>query len=114
MPRSAWRSSLVSSCRRAKECLPVSQRSKGFDPGDGKLRIPNLTRGRRELRRVMPRPCDFLRRDLPKCSVIRPSATANAGAVAAATGLVNSGLFAGQPPAFFNAVVALAQAADDA
>ena len=29
-------------------------------------------------------------------------------------GLVNSGLFAGQPPAFFNAVVALAQAADGA
>ena len=87
---------------------------RGFDSGDGKLQIPNLTRGRREARRVMPRPCDFLRRDLPKCSVIRPSAAANAGAVAAATGLVNSGLFAGQPPAFFNAVVALAQAADGA
>jgi hypothetical protein len=42
----------------------------------------------------------------------RPSATANAGAVAAATGLVASGLFKGQPPAFLNAVVALAQAAD--
>jgi hypothetical protein len=84
----------------------------GFDSGDGKLRIPNLTGGRRESRRVMPRPCDFLRRDLPKCSVIRPSLTANAGAVAAATGLVNSGLFTGQPPAFFSAVVALAKAAD--
>jgi hypothetical protein len=84
----------------------------GFESADGNLRIPNLTGGRRESRRVMPRPCTFLRRDLPRCSVIRPSATANAGAVAAATGLVNSGLFTGQPPAFFAAVVALARAAD--
>ena len=84
----------------------------GFRSGDGRLVIPNLTNGRREARRVMPRPCAFLRRDLPRCSVIRPSLTANAGAVAAATGLVASGLFAGQPPAFFNAVVALAKAAD--
>jgi hypothetical protein len=85
---------------------------RGFDSGDGKLQIPNLTEGRRESRRVMPRPCDFLRKDLPKCSVIRPSAQKNAGAVAAATGLVASGLFKGQPPAFFTAVVALAKAAD--
>lgn len=84
----------------------------GFNSDDGRLAIPNLTQGRRESRRVMPRPCDFLRRNLPKCSVIRPSATANAGAVAAATGLVASGLFKGQPPAFLNAVVALARAAD--
>ena len=84
----------------------------GFNSDDGRLAIPNLTRGRRESRRVMPRPCDFLRRDLPNCSVIRPSATANAGAVAAATGLVASGLFKGQPPSFLNAVVALARAAD--
>jgi hypothetical protein len=85
---------------------------RGFDSGDGKLVIPNLTEGRRESRRVMPRPCDFLRTDLPKCSVIRPTAPANAGARAAAGGLVASGLFKGQPPAFFAALTALARAAD--
>jgi hypothetical protein len=46
--------------------------------------------------------------------VIRPRNPANAGAVAAATGLINSGLFAGQSDAFLNAVAALATAADNA
>jgi hypothetical protein len=63
---------------------------------------------------LTPNPCKFLDASLPACSVIRPSSTANAGAVAAATGLVNSGLFTGQPPAFFTAVTMLAQAADAA
>jgi len=46
--------------------------------------------------------------------VIRPRNTDTAGAVAAATGLVNSGLFEGQSTAFFDAVTALARAADAA
>ena len=40
--------------------------------------------------------------------------TERAGAVAAATGLVKSGLFAGQSQQFFDAVTALATAADAA
>ena len=63
---------------------------------------------------IMPEPCTFLDKSLPLCSVIRPRNTNTAGAVAAATGLVKSGLFEGQSPAFFNAVVALATAADAA
>lgn len=63
---------------------------------------------------IFPEPCKFLRNGLPLCSVIRPRSTEKAGAVAAATGLVNSGLFQGQPQAFFDAVVALATAADNA
>jgi len=63
---------------------------------------------------VMPEPCSFLDKSLPICSVIRPRNTNTAGAVAAATGLVKSGLFEGQSQAFFNAVVALASAADAA
>ncbi|MGH9677425.1 MAG: ferritin-like domain-containing protein, partial [Candidatus Acidiferrum sp.] len=63
---------------------------------------------------VMPEPCAFLDKSLPVCSVIRPRNTNTAGAVAAATGLVKSGLFEGQSAAFFNAVVALATAADAA
>ena len=63
---------------------------------------------------VMPEPCTFLDKSLPACSVIRPRNTNTAGAVAAATGLVNSGLFLGQSQAFFDAVVPLAKAADAA
>lgn len=63
---------------------------------------------------IMPEPCRFLRSGLPAASVVRPVTTANAGAVAAATGLTNSGLFDGQPPAFFTLLNGLAQAADAA
>jgi len=62
----------------------------------------------------MPEPSIFLAKNLPVCSVIRPRNTNTAGAVAAATGLVNSGLFLGQSQAFFDAVVPLAEAADAA
>ena len=64
--------------------------------------------------KIMPKPCKFLDAAFPLCSVIRPRSTANAGAIAAATGLVQSGLFTGQPQAFFDAVVGLATAADAA
>jgi Ferritin-like domain len=63
---------------------------------------------------IMPEPCIFLDKDLPLCSVIRPRNTNTGGAVAAATGLVKSGLFLGQSQAFFDAVVPLAEAADAA
>jgi hypothetical protein len=63
---------------------------------------------------ITPHPCTFLDPSYPLCSVIRPRNTNTAGAVAAATGLVKSGLFAGQSTAFFNAVTALATAADAA
>ncbi len=63
---------------------------------------------------IFPEPCKFVRADLPACSVIRPTSTQNAGAVAAATGLTKSGLFAGQSKEFFSALNALATAADQA
>jgi hypothetical protein len=78
------------------------------------LVFPELKKGGQYSQKVTPAPCTFLDASLPVCSVIRPSSTANAGAVAAATGLVNSGLFAGQSNDFFNAVVGLATAADAA
>ena len=71
-------------------------------------------RGRANKGEITPHPCTFLDPSFPLCSVIRPRNTDTAGAVAAATGLVNSGLFQGQSTAFFNAVVALATAADAA
>jgi hypothetical protein len=78
------------------------------------LEFPDLKNDRNLSEAIFPEPTQFLRKDLPLTSVIRPRNTENAGAVAAATGLVNSGLFEGQLKAFFDAVVALAKAADAA
>jgi len=63
---------------------------------------------------IMPEPCQFLNPNLPKCSVIRPSLKANAGAVVTANAIVASQIFLGQPAAFFEAVSELAHAADAA
>jgi hypothetical protein len=63
---------------------------------------------------IMPEPCKFLERGLPLCSVIRPSSTANAGAVAAVNALTASGLFQGQTQEFFDLINNLAVAADAA
>jgi hypothetical protein len=78
--------------------------------------IPTRSRRKAGLQGValFPEPTRFLRDDLALCSGIRPCSTEQAGAVAAATGLVQSGLFAGQPRRFFDAVTALATTADAA
>jgi hypothetical protein len=62
---------------------------------------------------IMPEPCPFISRALPKCSIIRPTATAGI-----AMGVVNfltaMGLFIGQSPAFFAMLKSLAADADAA
>src|SRR5215467_6841316 len=62
---------------------------------------------------IMPEPCPFLSRELPPCSIIRPTETKGI-----ATGVVNfltaMGLFIGQPPAFFQLLHDLAEDADKA
>ena len=63
---------------------------------------------------IMARPCKFISPHLPLCSVIRPTSTSKAGAVAAATGFANSGLFQGQSLEFFRFLFGLAQEADQA
>lgn len=62
---------------------------------------------------ILPEPCVFIP-GLPKCSVVRPTLDANAGAMAAVRGLTADGLFTGQSPAFFAAVTKLAREADAA
>lgn len=78
------------------------------------IEYPDLRQDRELSEAIFPEPARFLRDGLAHCSVIRPCETANAGAVAAATGLVQSGLFEGQSQQFFDAVAALAVAADSA
>ena len=63
---------------------------------------------------VMPLPCKFINESLPLCSVVRPTSTQHAGAVAAAMAIAGSGLFEGQSHAFLDTVLSLAQEADAA
>jgi hypothetical protein len=76
-----------------------------------KLVVPDLTEGKQNSSHVFPKRCKFLSEKFPTCSIIRPS-TDLAGAQAAAAALTASNLFKGQPPAFFQALSALAKAAD--
>jgi hypothetical protein len=62
---------------------------------------------------IMPEPCPFLNRQLPKCSVIRPTETQGV-AMGALRFLTSMGLFIGQSPQFFQFMQGLAVAADAA
>ena len=62
---------------------------------------------------IMPEPCPFLSRTLPKCSIIRPTET-NGIAMGVVKFLTDMGLFIGQSPAFFSFLHQLAHAADAA
>jgi hypothetical protein len=83
-----------------------------LDSGDG-LVFPDLSSDPNH-NQVMPKPCKLIHPSLPLCSAVRPTSRANAGAVAAATFLINSGLFTGQSNAFFASLMALARRADEA
>jgi hypothetical protein len=64
---------------------------------------------------IMPEPTVFLDRKFPAVSIIRPTQLAGSiGAVGAAMALTADGLFRGQSPEFFQALNALAAAADAA
>jgi hypothetical protein len=62
---------------------------------------------------IMPEPCPFISRKLPKCSIIRPTETR--GVATGTLGfLTRMGLFAGQSPSFFAFMRKLAAEADAA
>jgi hypothetical protein len=62
---------------------------------------------------IMPEPCPFLSRNLPVCSIIRPTETKGV-AMGVVKFLTAMGLFIGQPPAFFELLKDLAAEADAA
>jgi hypothetical protein len=62
---------------------------------------------------IMPEPCPFISRKLPRCSIIRPTETRGV-AMGALAFLTNMGLFAGQSPRFFAFMRRLAADADAA
>jgi len=86
------------------------------DPVTGvSVTFPNLDVSNQLLKKnlIMPEPCPFLSRNLPPCSIIRPTNTTGA-AMGALRFLTRMGLFIGQSPAFFAFMTQLAQQADGA
>ena len=86
------------------------------DPVTGvSVTFPDLDNVGEDLQKslIMPEPCPFLSRNLPPCSIIRPTKTKGV-AMGALKFLTDMGLFIGQSPAFFGLMKRLAQAADAA
>jgi Ferritin-like domain len=84
------------------------------DPETG-LTFPDLNARHSQLDQtnlILPEPCSFISKDLPHCSVIRPTLTQNGGAVATILAFTNDLLFQGQSKAFFTLVNQLAVEAD--
>jgi hypothetical protein len=63
---------------------------------------------------IMPEPCEFIRRGLPACSIIRPTGPGQLDATGVINSFIADGLFRGQPPQFLQLINSLAQAADAA
>ena len=87
-----------------------------LDPVTGvRVKFPNLEVENELIDKalIMPEPCPFISRDLPICSVIRPTNTEGA-AMGAVQFLTAMGLFIGQSQAFFDYITQLAQDADAA
>ncbi len=64
---------------------------------------------------ILPEPVEFLSKDLPAVSIIRPTLTRNGGAVATIQAFIADNLFLGQKDQrFFQTVMGLARAADEA
>ena len=84
------------------------------DPETG-VTFPDLNALNSELEQtnlILPEPCEFISKSLPKCSVIRPTLTQNGGAVATIKAFTEDLLFLGQSKAFFTLVNRLAVEAD--
>jgi len=85
-----------------------------IDPVTG-LTFPDLNALNSELDQtnlILPEPCEFISKNLPQCSVIRPTSTKEGGAVATIKAFTDDLLFLGQSPAFFDLVNKLAVEAD--
>src|SRR6266481_8891137 len=86
-------------------------------PGSGGVRFPDMEdfngNQAKQNNLIMPEPCAFIDR-LPFCAIIRPTLTANAGAMHALHALSGSGIFSGQSQAFLNMLSNLASNADAA
>jgi hypothetical protein len=86
------------------------------DPKTG-VTFPDLNAKGGELNQtnlILPEPCEFLHRDLPDCSIVRPTLDDLGGAVATIKSFTADRLFEGQSPKFFRTIHELARDADAA
>ncbi len=88
------------------------------DPNDSSLVFPDLNAppfgGEKfQTNLIMPEPCEFINKNLPACSIIRPTATRGV-ALGAFQAFFDDGLFIGQSRGFFAEILNLAYAADKA
>jgi hypothetical protein len=99
---------------KAGNALPLTD----VDPVTGAtVTFVNLAQGQPETLQanlIMPEPCDFIRKDLPKCAIIRPTGPGQIDAVGAIKGFLSDGLFIGQPQPFQNLLLEMAEEADEA
>jgi hypothetical protein len=68
---------------------PVAQPLAGVTDPETGVTFPDLNAERGELNQtnlILPEPCEFLHKDLPDCSIVRPTLDGNGGAVAAIDG----------------------------
>ena len=63
---------------------------------------------------ILPEPSTFLRLDLPAYSIIRPTLSQKGGPIATVRAFIADSLFVGQKPAFLEALMDLAAAAEAA
>lgn len=97
---------------KAGNAVPLT----AVDPVTGvSVTFPDLSNAGEDLQSnlILPEPCPFLSRDLPVCSIIRPTETRGA-AMAVVNFLTNMGLFRGQSKEFFATLIDLAEDADAA
>jgi hypothetical protein len=89
-----------------------------FDPiNNSTVTFTDLTTGQPETLQanlIMPEPCEFISRNLPACSIIRPTGRGQLDARGAINSFIADELFRGQSPAFFTLIHSLARAADAA
>ena len=99
---------------KAGNALPLTD----VDPVTGAtVTFVNLAEGQPETLQanlIMPEPCDFIRKDLPQCAIIRPTGPGQIDAAGAIKGFISDGLFIGQPQAFQNLLLEMAEEADEA
>jgi hypothetical protein len=87
-----------------------------IDPVTGvSVTFPDFSNAGEDLKAnlIMPEPCPFISKDLPICSVIRPTETKGI-AMGVVKFLTDMGLFSGQSKEFFAVLADLAEDADEA
>jgi hypothetical protein len=86
------------------------------DPQTG-VTFPDLNAKGGELNQtnaILPEPCEFLHKNLPACSIVRPTLDHDGGAMATIASFTADRLFEGQSAQFFRVVHELAAEADKA